>query len=217
MCDNTDEFFFFFVCFFYKIMRNVIYVVLRTSGHANFRMLSPRVCRLTLVLLVFCWGRSSPVFPCMSSETGSKRAASVERSSESPSSSFLALLENGHSPDIFSSFSFAQNIFVAVCPDSYSLSSFRGKRSWSSSCVLCEKFHHLLRSHARWTVLPATRRLKWSAPKSRLRIQYSLKTRTGARWSGTIVAKTNENLEKKRTAGQSVDKWGWCCWTTYQQ
>lgn len=198
-------------------MRNVIHVVLRTSGHANFRMLSPRVCRLTLALLVFCWGRSSPVFPCMSSETGSKRAASVERSSESPSSLFLALLENGHSPDIFRSFSFAQNIFVALFVLTlipYLISEVNGPDraaafSARNSIICC--------AHARWTVLPATRRLKWSAPKSRLRIQYSLKTRTGARWSGTIVAKTNENLEKKRTAGQSVDKWGWCCWTTYQQ
>lgn len=177
-------------------------------------MLSPSVCRLTLALLVFCWGRSSPIFPCTSLEIGSKSAASVERSSKSPSSLFLALLENGHSPDIFSSFSFAQNIFVAVnvlalC----SLSDLRGTRSWWSSCGRWEKFHH------QDSVLPATRRFKWSAPTATDRIQYSLKTARAQDGRELSLPKANEKLEEKknRTAGQSIRKWGWCSWTTYQQ
>lgn len=83
-----------------------------TSGHANLRMLSPSVCRLTLALVVFCRGRSSPIFPCTSLEIGNKTASSAERSSKC--SACLAALEKGHSPDILSSFSFAQNIFPAV-------------------------------------------------------------------------------------------------------
>lgn len=74
-------------------------------------MLSPSVCRLTLALLVFCRGTVCFIFPCTSLEIGDKSAASSELSSKSPSSLFLALPENGHSPDIFSSFSLAQNIF----------------------------------------------------------------------------------------------------------
>ncbi|MEQ2168027.1 hypothetical protein GOODEAATRI_010216 [Goodea atripinnis] len=68
--------------------------------------------KLTLALLVFCRGTAWFIFPCTSLEIGDKSAASNERSSKSPSSSFLALPENGHSPDIFSSFSLAQNIFT---------------------------------------------------------------------------------------------------------
>lgn len=86
-----------------------------TFGHANFRMLSPSVCRLTLPLPVLCRGTSSLVFPCTSLEIGRRSAASAERSSASPSSLFEALmLENGQSPESFSSFSLAQNILGAV-------------------------------------------------------------------------------------------------------
>lgn len=87
-----------------------------TSGHANFRMLSPSVCRLTLPLAL-CRGGASPFPPCTSSKTGNKSAASPERCSKSPGSSFLmALPEKGHSPDIFSSFSLVQNIFPPLWP-----------------------------------------------------------------------------------------------------
>lgn len=129
-------------------------------------MLSPSVCRLTLALPVFCRCKSSPIFPCTSLEIGNKSAASAERSSKSPSSLFLAL-ENGHSPDIFSSFSFAQNIFPNVLFFGFLLSHFGGWQSWSSGCEIWVKFHHLLRSSK--TPFPlATRRFKWSAPKPRI-------------------------------------------------
>ena len=150
-----------------------------TSGHASFRMLSPSVCRLTLPLLGLARGTSSPIFPCTSLEIGERSAASPARSSKSPSSLLLAPLENGHSPEIFSSFSFAQNIFppppAAAWLFSFfcgsSLSDLGGRLFWSSSsCGLREKFHHLVRSSRRpllrlllLLLLLVLRRFKWSA------------------------------------------------------
>lgn len=155
-------------------------------------MLSPSVCRLTLALLVFCWGRSSPIFPCTSLEIGSK-SAWLERSWKSPSSLFFALLENGHSPDIFSSFSFAQNMLTAavnvLAPVPYLMSEGHAPGraaavSWRNSII-------------RMPSSLATRRFKWSAPEARDRIQYSLKTARAQDGRELSLPKANEKLEEK--------------------
>lgn len=85
-----------------------------TSGHANLRMLSPNEWRLTLVLLVFLWGSTSDTFPYTSLEIASTSPVwSLIHSSKSPGSSIRPIPENGHSPEIFRSFNFAQNILSA--------------------------------------------------------------------------------------------------------
>ncbi len=159
-------------------------------------MLSPSVCRLTLALLVFCWGRSSPVLLYTSLEIG-KSAASVERFSKSPSSLFLALPENGHSPDIFSSFSFVQNIFPAGVYWRFSLILFWGET------VLVEQLRSVTEIPSsgvllQETFLLATRRFKGSAPKARDHIQYLLQTARANDGRELSLPKANEKLEKKK-------------------
>lgn len=166
-------------------------------------MLSPSVCRLTLARLVFCWGRSSPIFPCTSVETGDKSVASLERSSKSPSALFLALPENGHSPDIFSSFSFAQNILAAANVQvliwfqrsAVPVERLRSLTEMPSSGVLM----HTMRSPP----LP-TRRSKWSAPKKKPESACNIhKELHGHKMVGNYhLPKANEKLEKKRENGR---------------
>lgn len=74
-----------------------------TSGHTSLRTLSPSECRLTLFRLVLRLGATfatcSEIRPRLSS-----------LSSFSSGPSFLTSTEKGHSAEIFSSFSLAQNI-----------------------------------------------------------------------------------------------------------
>lgn len=165
-------------------------------------MLCPSVCRLTLALLVFCLGRSSPIFPCTSLEIGIKSVASVERSSKSPSSLFwaplLLLLENGHSPDIFSSFSFVQNIFPAVwsAVSALLISSRR-------ETVLVEQLRSLreipssgVRAHPIY-LPPRDALIQMISTKARDHIQYSLRTARANDGRELSLPKANEKLEKK--------------------
>lgn len=63
----------------------------------------------------------------------------------------------------------------------------------------------------------ATPRLQPSAPKSRVRIEYSFETRTGARCTGTVGKKKPMRGCRKRAAGQSGTKRGWCGPAAYQR
>lgn len=147
-------------------------------------MLSPSVCRLTLALLAFWRGTFSLIFPCTSSEIGNESAASLERTSKSPSSLFLALLENGHSPDIFSSFNLAQNIFPAEQPPAslLPLSNLRRRQMRSSSRGLWKKSHHF--GCSSMMLSSPQRAVSNDQQEAGERIQYSLKTA----WWGINIA-----------------------------
>lgn len=159
-------------------------------------MLSPSECRLTLALLLFCRGKSSPIFPCTSLEIGADSAASLERSSKSPSSLFLALPENGHSPEIFSSFSFAQNIFPPTRCDLFApfLSNSGGRQSWSSGSDVWQKFHHLVRASREAF---ASRNAPIQMISSKRHIQYSLEAAWANDGRELSLAKANEKVGGK--------------------
>lgn len=202
------------------MLQNNLHVNKLTSGHANFRMLSPSVCRLTLPLPALCRDTSSLVFPCTSLEIGRRSAAFAERSSASPSSLFEALTpENGHSPESFSSFSLAQNIFgscegFSLLPLSSSfifslplLSHFRERQMWWSSCWS----QHLVVSSRRCLrpLCEQTRGFKWSfSPKGS---QYSVKAAwTTDGWEPSLTESQWGAGEKNQAEDQSVRNRGWC-------
>lgn len=125
----------------------------------------------------------------------------------------MALLENGHSPDIFSSFSFVQNIFVGPnFPASYSLSDVPRL----SGCCLCGKFHHLLRS--RRNAQQSQRRDDSTDQHLNPEPAYNIHSKRVRSQDvrKPLVAKPMSGWRKK-AAGQSVTKWGWCGPAAYQR
>lgn len=202
-----------------NVLRNCFIVVQSqfTSGHANLRMLSPNEWRLTLVLLVFLWGSTSDTFPCTSLEIASTSPVwSLVHSSKSPGSSIRPIPENGHSPEIFRSFNFAQNILSAyphllvtckclhfghATPVSVGNSI---PTSWHSQGSEEKKKNVLFYAHPLlWTpvFLPFVC-YKWSAPTPATTYNINSKLH-GQKMSEIPLSQTNENRQKSRP-GQSM-------------
>lgn len=217
---RRDVLFFFFssIAEYFKPHLNNESIYKLTSGRANFRTLSPSVWRLTLALLVFCRGGSSPGLPWTSLEIGDASAASLERSSKSPVS-LLAMLENGHSPGSFRSFSFAQNIFAPESAASLSLSNLGGRRCEWKRCGVWETFHHLTCARPGYFFLPSSLRpalSKRSAPKPGSTYNIHWNAACAKWWQTTIITKSQWEAAEKGPVGQSVRKRGWCSRATYQ-